>query len=140
MSRASASAPPTLVAVPEGWDEANAWAGRRVDRDADPAGAAAAALFAVGGAGAAAAAAGVAGAGAEDAPEAKAELESNPPVVADPKVGEPDDDEDELDVEDEDELAVEPAVLWSGEVAVDRKSTRLNSSHRCTSYAVFCLK
>src|SRR5437762_5633899 len=22
----------------------------------------------------------------------------------------------------------------------DRKSTRLNSSHRCTSYAVFCLK
>src|SRR5436189_3382885 len=23
---------------------------------------------------------------------------------------------------------------------VDRKSTRLNSSHRCTSYAVFCLK
>src|SRR5437762_10571304 len=24
--------------------------------------------------------------------------------------------------------------------AVDRKSTRLNSSHRCNSYAVFCLK
>src|SRR5437879_9423306 len=24
--------------------------------------------------------------------------------------------------------------------AKDRKSTRLNSSHRCTSYAVFCLK
>src|SRR5437762_5060247 len=24
--------------------------------------------------------------------------------------------------------------------ALDRKSTRLNSSHRCTSYAVFCLK
>src|SRR5437879_7093802 len=23
---------------------------------------------------------------------------------------------------------------------VDRKSTRLNSSHRCNSYAVFCLK
>src|SRR5437762_9322472 len=23
--------------------------------------------------------------------------------------------------------------------ALDRKSTRLNSSHRCTSYAVFCL-
>src|SRR5436189_3367788 len=23
---------------------------------------------------------------------------------------------------------------------VDRKSTRLNSSHRCSSYAVFCLK
>src|SRR5437879_7247686 len=25
-------------------------------------------------------------------------------------------------------------------VAQDRKSTRLNSSHRCISYAVFCLK
>jgi len=23
---------------------------------------------------------------------------------------------------------------------IDRKSTRLNSSHRCISYAVFCLK
>src|SRR5437763_4328361 len=27
-----------------------------------------------------------------------------------------------------------------GVVARDRKSTRLNSSHRCISYAVFCLK
>src|SRR5437762_3693744 len=26
------------------------------------------------------------------------------------------------------------------EVELDRKSTRLNSSHRCISYAVFCLK
>src|SRR5437879_7455199 len=26
------------------------------------------------------------------------------------------------------------------EEPADRKSTRLNSSHRCTSYAVFCLK
>src|SRR5437763_6361478 len=26
------------------------------------------------------------------------------------------------------------------EICEDRKSTRLNSSHRCTSYAVFCLK
>src|SRR5437764_3680525 len=26
-------------------------------------------------------------------------------------------------------------IFWK-----DRKSTRLNSSHRCTSYAVFCLK
>src|SRR5437764_11328531 len=25
-------------------------------------------------------------------------------------------------------------------MGIDRKSTRLNSSHRCTSYAVFCLK
>src|SRR5437762_10604596 len=35
------------------------------------------------------------------------------------------------------------AVMWSylGIVfELDRKSTRLNSSHRCTSYAVFCLK
>ena len=28
----------------------------------------------------------------------------------------------------------------AGEVLVDRKSTRLNSSHKPTSYAVFCLK
>src|SRR5437879_10531566 len=27
--------------------------------------------------------------------------------------------------------------IWQG---LDRKSTRLNSSHRCISYAVFCLK
>src|SRR5437879_7770406 len=27
-----------------------------------------------------------------------------------------------------------------GFVTADRKSTRLNSSHRCISYAVFCLK
>src|SRR5437762_3936906 len=27
-----------------------------------------------------------------------------------------------------------------GEGSIDRKSTRLNSSHRCISYAVFCLK
>src|SRR5436189_4524768 len=27
-----------------------------------------------------------------------------------------------------------------GELPLDRKSTRLNSSHRCISYAVFCLK
>src|SRR5437879_6900967 len=25
-------------------------------------------------------------------------------------------------------------------IQIDRKSTRLNSSHRCISYAVFCLK
>src|SRR5437762_7804905 len=25
-------------------------------------------------------------------------------------------------------------------IEIDRKSTRLNSSHRCISYAVFCLK
>src|SRR5437879_11623930 len=30
------------------------------------------------------------------------------------------------------------AVTWG--VFSDRKSTRLNSSHRCISYAVFCLK
>src|SRR5437763_2885971 len=33
-------------------------------------------------------------------------------------------------------LAKSAYVLASG----DRKSTRLNSSHRCISYAVFCLK
>src|SRR5436189_4420734 len=34
--------------------------------------------------------------------------------------------------------AGEPVVLVPG--LLDRKSTRLNSSHRCISYAVFCLK
>src|SRR5437867_6862846 len=29
---------------------------------------------------------------------------------------------------------------WSGRKKQDRKSTRLNSSHRTISYAVFCLK
>src|SRR5207248_11783874 len=29
---------------------------------------------------------------------------------------------------------------WPGRVKGDRKSTRLNSSHRTISYAVFCLK
>src|SRR5437763_13512377 len=28
----------------------------------------------------------------------------------------------------------------AGKCRLDRKSTRLNSSHRCISYAVFCLK
>ena len=32
------------------------------------------------------------------------------------------------------------AQVLSGLLVLDRKSTRLNSSHRCTSYAVFCLK
>src|ERR1017187_555547 len=32
------------------------------------------------------------------------------------------------------------AIFHGVGVDVDRKSTRLNSSHRCISYAVFCLK
>src|SRR5437763_11321277 len=32
------------------------------------------------------------------------------------------------------------AALLAGLIQSDRKSTRLNSSHRCISYAVFCLK
>src|SRR5437764_4860202 len=31
-------------------------------------------------------------------------------------------------------------ALTGSTVLIDRKSTRLNSSHRCISYAVFCLK
>src|SRR5437879_1210168 len=31
-------------------------------------------------------------------------------------------------------------VVPTGRRPLDRKSTRLNSSHRCISYAVFCLK
>src|SRR2546426_8379671 len=33
-----------------------------------------------------------------------------------------------------------PPGSWSGRLATDRKSTRLNSSHLVISYAVFCLK
>src|SRR5437762_7279346 len=32
------------------------------------------------------------------------------------------------------------ALFSTGSATRDRKSTRLNSSHRCISYAVFCLK
>src|SRR5437879_6928055 len=32
------------------------------------------------------------------------------------------------------------AIVANRTVGLDRKSTRLNSSHRCISYAVFCLK
>src|SRR5437764_11794914 len=32
------------------------------------------------------------------------------------------------------------SVSYFAHSKVDRKSTRLNSSHRCISYAVFCLK
>src|SRR5437879_8566993 len=31
-------------------------------------------------------------------------------------------------------------IRWEFVNLIDRKSTRLNSSHRCISYAVFCLK
>src|SRR5437867_9486146 len=31
-------------------------------------------------------------------------------------------------------------IVFPGRLEPDRKSTRLNSSHRTTSYAVFCLK
>src|SRR5437763_9979407 len=35
---------------------------------------------------------------------------------------------------------IETLKARAATVGVDRKSTRLNSSHRCISYAVFCLK
>src|SRR5437762_13593041 len=38
------------------------------------------------------------------------------------------------------ELLVQRAREIAPDVPEDRKSTRLNSSHRCISYAVFCLK
>src|SRR5437879_7973600 len=37
-------------------------------------------------------------------------------------------------------LSREVISLSRPRLPIDRKSTRLNSSHRCTSYAVFCLK
>src|SRR5215210_8876956 len=38
----------------------------------------------------------------------------------------------------QDQLGLGPDLVGAGEE--DRKTTRLNSSHRCISYAVFCLK
>src|SRR5256886_7679757 len=38
------------------------------------------------------------------------------------------------------ERAVSPPPAWASEARLDRKSTRLNSSHSQISYAVFCLK
>src|SRR5437867_13364786 len=41
------------------------------------------------------------------------------------------------------ELSVGTGLFWAAaepKLATDRKSTRLNSSHRTISYAVFCLK
>jgi len=37
-------------------------------------------------------------------------------------------------------FGVDPKTVTRWAKAGDRKSTRLNSSHRCISYAVFCLK
>src|SRR5437879_10439263 len=44
-----------------------------------------------------------------------------------------------IDPEDVDRILAEHPAIQSVFVT-DRKSTRLNSSHRCISYAVFCLK
>src|SRR5258708_23044925 len=37
-------------------------------------------------------------------------------------------------------VELENALYYLGTVSIDRKSTRLNSSHQIISYAVFCLK
>src|SRR5436189_3140599 len=37
-------------------------------------------------------------------------------------------------------ICMPPMYVNVGAYVEDRKSTRLNSSHRCISYAVFCLK
>src|SRR3712207_8863709 len=47
---------------------------------------------------------------------------------------------DEAGVENLSEYLVGPTALAFSEDPVDRKSTRLNSSHANISYAVFCLK
>src|SRR5258708_10883968 len=39
-----------------------------------------------------------------------------------------------------DDQAVESTTIWKLAAILDRKSTRLNSSHQIISYAVFCLK
>src|SRR5437879_10081803 len=43
-----------------------------------------------------------------------------------------------LEIQQHDYAAAEPPLHDANRL--DRKSTRLNSSHRCISYAVFCLK
>src|SRR5690625_3358838 len=37
-------------------------------------------------------------------------------------------------------IAIESRLRWESSASLDRKSTRLNSSHVAISYAVFCLK
>src|SRR5437764_8502060 len=49
-------------------------------------------------------------------------------------------DQNGVRVVDVDEDAAPCNTGQRGKRPVDRKSTRLNSSHRCISYAVFCLK
>src|SRR5437762_11310542 len=45
-----------------------------------------------------------------------------------------------FDVEHDPFKYLGPLAITLDDPHVDRKSTRLNSSHRCISYAVFCLK
>src|SRR5437762_7928340 len=45
-----------------------------------------------------------------------------------------------LDLDDDSKTENTRAAYKLEQIAKDRKSTRLNSSHRCISYAVFCLK
>src|SRR5207248_10632081 len=49
-------------------------------------------------------------------------------------------DQDRDDHEHHDHEHEQEDGIVCGELKVDRKSTRLNSSHRTISYAVFCLK
>src|SRR5437762_5779288 len=48
-----------------------------------------------------------------------------------------------LDVQKDQPIVILPystSRIATALLVIDRKSTRLNSSHRCISYAVFCLK
>src|SRR5258708_20918559 len=50
-------------------------------------------------------------------------------------------DDSRLRLADDLDIEPQPAVVVDGiDAAVDRKSTRLNSSHQIISYAVFCFK
>src|SRR5439155_22257741 len=75
-----------------------------------------------------------------DRPPNRLDLAGQPQLVARP------DDPLEADVVDAREQRELAAILLLGEhrdragLCKDRKSTRLNSSHVATSYAVFCLK
>src|SRR6202011_5535316 len=45
-----------------------------------------------------------------------------------------------LGIAGKDQVMLKVRIVEMDRNIIDRKSTRLNSSHRCISYAVFCLK
>src|SRR5437763_2415193 len=65
-------------------------------------------------------------------------LHDRPPLGRDNLLQQPEMLVDEIEGDEVADAVIEPGGVL--EITEDRKSTRLNSSHRCISYAVFCLK